>query len=105
MFTLDTAPPHPSLSAPVPKGWTAERYGDAQEYKRAIDPDGCRWYYTDGQWKLNVPGFRRSPGLSADRSDDIANVDHKDGRQPFPITEGGTIKIGNRCISPSRWSH
>lgn len=85
-----------SLSAMVPKGWTAEIYESAgRNYKRAIDPDGCRWYW-EGEWILNVPYFR---GL------DIALVDHVAGPRPFPISGPGLITIGKRKISPKKWNY
>lgn len=85
-----------SLQARPPKGWTAEIFESlGKTFKRAIDPDGCRWYW-EGEWILNVPLFR---------DPDLALVDHIDGLKPFRITPGGTILIGKRRISPKKWNH
>jgi hypothetical protein len=90
----------------LPDGWTLETHqGISQTYQRAIDSDGCKWYDIDGQWTLNVPWFRRSPGLAPHRSDDLAVVETVDGERAYPITEKGTIRIGKRRISPRRWNH
>lgn len=85
-----------SLDAKIPKGWTSEVFESlGQKFKRAIDPDGCRWYW-EGGWILNVPYFR---------GNDAALVDHIEGIKAFPITPKGTILIGNRRISPRKWNH
>lgn len=94
-----------SISAPLPKGWTAELFDSlGTTYRRAIDPDGCRWYWTDGEWVLNVPYFRASrPGLD---QDDIALVEHVSGEAlPCPVDGAGVIRIGRRRIPSQHWNH
>ena len=95
-----TAEEHASIAAPVPKGWKAERFGDANQYKRAIDPDGCRWYW-EGGWILNVPWFRGRAGTD----EQLAVVDHIDGELVCEMTKSGTIKIGTRRITSRNWNH
>ena len=97
------APPLPTL----PARWTLETYEGYQgrEFTRAVDPDGCRWYDADGEWRLNVPWFRRSHGLPDDAPDDVAVVDTVRGNEPFPIDESGTIRIGRRRILGRQWDH
>jgi hypothetical protein len=107
LFTLTADSPDPSLAAPIPRGWTSERFKciSNQEFKRAVDPDGCRWYWTDGKWKLEVPYFRRSRNLAPDAPDDIAVVDHIHGHKLCHITPAGVIHIGSRRIPATRWQH
>lgn len=91
----------------LPKGWTTETYQGygSKTFTRAIDPDGCKWYYVDGEWKLNVPWFRRSTGLPRDKADDLAVVETVTGNREYSITEDGVILIGNRRIGPRQWDH
>lgn len=94
-----------SISAPLPKGWTAEVFTSCdQTYRRAVDPEGCRWYWTDGEWILNVPYFRSTARLMS--HDDLAIVDCvRNELRPYPITASGVICIGKRRIPPKRWNH
>lgn len=100
------AAPDSSLSAKVPRGWKAVEYEGYQgrRFRRAIDPDGCRWYWIDGEWILNVPWFRSSRRGS--NIDDIAVVNHESGNHlECKITKRGTIYIGKRRIPRRRWNH
>lgn len=103
-FALAAEPDHPSISARIPSGWTAEIRDElCGRFKNAIDPDGCRWYLVDGEWRLNVPYFRASrPGLDLDG---IAIVSTIDGSREYPITKAGTIIIGRRRIPRAKWIH
>ena len=95
-----------SLSSNVPKGYTSDVFEgfEGQLFKRAIDSDGCRWYWQDGEWILNVPWFRDyAPGSNLA---DVALVDHSSGNHlPCKITKAGTIHIGKRRINNRRWNH
>ena len=94
-----------SLQAQPPKGWTEEIFESCgQQFKRAVDPDGCRWYWL-GEWILNVPYFSRSTHCEENTPDDIAAVDHVTGTKNFPVTESGTILIGRRKIPATKWNH
>ena len=86
---------------PLPRGFRVETFGgfEGRLYRRAIDPDGCRWYVIDGRWTLNVPWFRDVDGV------EMAVVDTVRGGVPYPITRAGTIKIGTRKISRRNWNH
>jgi hypothetical protein len=92
-----------SLSARIPTGWGSQTYTTPSgRHKRAIDPDGCLWYW-EGAWILNVTGFNSSRrGLE---TDDIAMVETTDGKRPYPISKAGIISIGSRRIPSSKWNH
>lgn len=95
-------PEHP----PLPRGWTLETFESfGKPFARAIDADGCKWYGSTGRWVLNVPWFRRSPGLPYHKADDLAVVETVEGNRAYPITEKGTILIGSRRIGPQQWDH
>lgn len=98
----------PSATLPkLPTGWRLDHFADTlgNSFTRAIDSDGCRWYPVDGAWKMNVPWFRRSPGLHPDACDDLAVVETVTGNRAYPITESGTILIGSRRITSREWDH
>jgi len=96
-FTLTAEPECPSITAKIPRSWKAEEWtGSNGRHKRAVDPDGCRWYWLDDQWTLSVPWFR---------GDDLAVVETINGNRAFPISKAGVITIGTRKISPSKWNH
>lgn len=95
------------LKKSVPHGWKLEAFQgyEGETFTRAVDPDGCRWYDIDGTWRMNVPWFRRSPGLPEHAEDDLAVVDTTEGNQPYPIDKHGVIQIGRRRILPIQWDH
>ena len=99
-LTLECAIQSPSMSAPVPPGFTTQCFTVRDvEYRKAIDPHGCVWYYNDGQWQLEVPYF-------SGRNADIAVIEHISGtRARHHITKGGVIHIGKRRIPPGKWHH
>ena len=93
-----------SMSAPLPKGMRGDVYESCGTlYRRAVDADGCRWYYTDGKWMLEVPYFTDyRPGSNLS---DVAVIDNECGRFEAPISRAGVIRIGNRRITRRQWHH
>lgn len=107
MIQLDLIPAteHPSLTAPLPKGWQRHTFDciTGQTMAKSADQDGCVWYYESG-WKLNVPYFRNTNGTH--KSDNIAVLEHiTDRHLEAPITEKGTITINGRRIKRHQWNH